>query len=197
MPLRPAGLLLSASGPSVHSLPPVLPRPLGHNQRGEGGHGRPWSLGLVLRTPALSSCSRACRAVCHLTRAILAAALGAVLDLLHFQGGSRGQEGALLEPGPRDPGVAPRGCWFWGSSQQPPLPLLTGGVGRAGILVQESGIAPQVARGCHSGPRSSQSPITRLGTLPGGSLCSKERRAAQVGVGDWLRPVCANAAPQV
>ena len=100
MPLRPAGLLLSASGPSVHSLPPVLPRPLGHNQRGEGGHGRPWSLGLVVRMPALSSCSQACRAVCHLTRAILAAALGAVLDLLHFQGGSRGQEGALLEPGP-------------------------------------------------------------------------------------------------
>ena len=84
----------------VHTCKRVLPRPLGHNQRGEGGHGRPWSLGLVVRMPALSSCSRACRAVCHLTRAILAAALGAVLDLLHFQGGSRGQEGALLEPGP-------------------------------------------------------------------------------------------------
>ena len=72
-----------------------------------------------------------------------------------------------------------------------------GGVGRAGIMVQESGIVPQVAMGCHSGPRSSQSPITRLGTLTWGRLCWKEHRAAQVGVGDWLRPVCANAAPQL
>ena len=76
VPLRPAGLLLSALGSSVNCLPPVWPRPLGHSQRGEGSRGWPWSLGLVLRTPALSSCSQACHAVCRLTQAILATASG-------------------------------------------------------------------------------------------------------------------------
>ena len=59
----------SALGSSVNCPPPVLPRPHGHSQRGEAGRRRPWSLGLV----PLTRRSRACRAVCRLTRATLAA----------------------------------------------------------------------------------------------------------------------------
>ena len=148
--LRPAGLRLSALGSSVNCLPPVLPRPLGHNQPGEAGRRRPWSLGLVPLTPR----SRACRAVGRLMRGDLGRSKGAVLELPHFRDDSRSQVGALLEPGPRDAGVCPlRGRRFWGSSQRPPLPRLAGG-GERRDLAQESGAAPSAARGCCSGPRA-------------------------------------------
>lgn len=60
-----------------------------------------------------------------------------------------------------------RGCWFWGSSQRPPLPLLTGGWGEQGSWCRSQALCPKWPWGATQAPGVLSPRSLGWGRLPG------------------------------
>ena len=60
-----------------------------------------------------------------------------------------------------------RGCWFWGSSQRPPLPLLTGGWGEQGSWCRSQALRPKWPWGATQAPGVLSPRSLGWGRLPG------------------------------
>ena len=148
VPLRSAGLLLCALGSSVNCLPPVLLR-----HGGEGGCGRPWSRASPADGGALEP---ACCLPPHAgdPGPISQAAVGNRWDSTRART-------------PRSWSAPPARMQVLRFLSAAPTASPGRGVGRAGILLQESGVVPPVARGYRSGPQSSQSRSPDWGRLAG------------------------------